>query len=238
MLISHRLNFIYLKTRKTASTSIERYFEPYCIDPARTEPPSGRGAEVSEWGVVGGGSRLFWERRRVWFNHMPASAIRAAVPSETWEQYVKFCAVRNPFDKVVSSFWWRIPSRTRDRLVDARFDDVRGTFARWVASRFVSAKALARARVNEHIPTDRPIVALDGELAVDELIHHETLGPDMARVCEILGVPWEPERMGRFKSGYNERPEPFADYYDDATASRVRELFAWELETFGYPATP
>ena len=31
MLISHRKQFIYTKTYKTAGTSVEVYFEPYCM---------------------------------------------------------------------------------------------------------------------------------------------------------------------------------------------------------------
>lgn len=236
MLISHRFKFIYLKTRKTASTSVEVYFEPCCVDPERVEPPSqARAPEVSEWGVVGGGSRFFWEVNRVWFNHMPAVRVRDAVSAESWEKYVKFCAVRNPFDKVVSSFWWRIPADTRDRLLDAPFADVRAAFADWAGARYVSVKARARRLANEHIPTDRPIVAIDGQLAADEIIRYETLESDIARLCTLLGVPWEPDRVGRFKSGFRTRPEPFADYYDDATAAHIGDLFAWELQTFGYP---
>jgi len=237
VLISHSHRFIYVKTRKTAGTSVEVYFEPYCRDPERGETVSRRRTpEVSDRGVVSGGSRFFWERNRVWFNHMPAEEIRAALDPETWAGYLKFCVVRNPFDKVVSSFWWRIPARERSRLDEAPFDEVRAAFARWVGSPYVSVRARARRKPNEHIPTDRPIVAVDGDLGVDEVIRHETLETDMGRVCERLGVPWEPDRLGRFKSGYWTRPEPAADYYDDATVRRVRDLFAWELETFGYDA--
>jgi hypothetical protein len=33
MLISHVCRFIFLKTLKTAGTSVEIYLEPYCVDP-------------------------------------------------------------------------------------------------------------------------------------------------------------------------------------------------------------
>ena len=31
MLVSHRYKFIYTKTRKTAGSSVESYFEPFCM---------------------------------------------------------------------------------------------------------------------------------------------------------------------------------------------------------------
>jgi hypothetical protein len=33
MLVSHQRKFIYTKTVKTAGSSVESYFEPYCISP-------------------------------------------------------------------------------------------------------------------------------------------------------------------------------------------------------------
>ncbi|KPA10844.1 hypothetical protein MHK_008953, partial [Candidatus Magnetomorum sp. HK-1] len=32
MLVSHRHKFIYTKTFKTAGTSVESYFEPFCMN--------------------------------------------------------------------------------------------------------------------------------------------------------------------------------------------------------------
>ena len=34
-LISHRYNFIYIKNKKVASTSVEAFFEKYCVDPKK-----------------------------------------------------------------------------------------------------------------------------------------------------------------------------------------------------------
>jgi hypothetical protein len=235
MLISHRFRFIYLKTRKTAGTSVEAYFEPYCVDPERREPPPHeREAEVTKWGVVG--YRGEYRSGEVWFNHMPASRIRELVGDDVWGSYLKFCVVRNPFDKVVSLFWFNLPESERRHLSDASFADVRATFARWLLG---PARNRIRARLRGATPgapigTDEPIMAIDWTLVADEVIRYERLEADLKRTCEILGVPWEPERLGRLKSEYRTRPEPFAEYYGRATAAQVRQLFGWELETFGY----
>ena len=111
MLISHRKKFIYTKTFKTASTTVEVYFEPLCL-PDGVEPSAGgRDEYVSEQGIVGyrGHNPLGTKK---WFNHMPASSIRSGIGSDVWDEYFKFCTIRNPFEKLVSGFSaWEARSR-------------------------------------------------------------------------------------------------------------------------------
>lgn len=90
MLVSHEYRFIYIKTVKTAGTSVEAALEPFCAT-----------------GIVGArGDRA---RGAQWFHHMPARRIRAQLPRAVWRGYLKVCNIRNPWDKVVSWFHFREP---------------------------------------------------------------------------------------------------------------------------------
>ncbi len=91
MLLSHEHRFIYIKTVKTAGTSVEAALEPYCTD-----------------GIVG--RRGDGARGAKWFHHMPARKIRAQLPREVWRGYLKVCNIRNPWDKAVSWFHFRNPA--------------------------------------------------------------------------------------------------------------------------------
>src|SRR5689334_12041430 len=109
MLISHRKRFIYTKTVKTAGTSVESYFEPYCMREGEWTFSHAREESVSEAGIVGIRSGEPLEIQGViWWNHMPAKTIRALIGDAVWNDYFKFCIVRNPFDAVVSAyrFFW------------------------------------------------------------------------------------------------------------------------------------
>jgi hypothetical protein len=129
MLLSHVCKFIYLKTRKTAGTSVEIYFEPYCVDPKNySGERHGRAAEVSEWGIVG--SRRM-EAGSPWYNHMPAEEIRNLTGRDVWDAYYKFCVIRNPFDKVVSYFWHEAGLELGEQFRAADFAAVRQSFAAW-----------------------------------------------------------------------------------------------------------
>jgi hypothetical protein len=217
VLISHVCKFIYLKTLKTGGTSVEIYFEPFCVDPAKREGDShGRDPETSDWGVVG--SRGYSDE--TWYNHMAASRIRELAGETVWRDYFKFCVVRNPFDKVVSYFWHDIAPPVRDHLKNVDFSAVRDTFGRWVEFR--------------RLPRDRGIYCIEGEVAVDRFLRYERLQQDLEEVCRRLTIPWQPARLGRFKSDTRLRHENFHEYYTEASAAVVREEFGWELNYFGY----
>ncbi len=219
MLISRSKQFIYLKTRKTAGTSVEVYFEKYCVDPAeRHEETHYRSEMESEWGVIGHRGPKSGARR--WYNHMPAQTVLSLIGQEAWDSCHKFCVVRNPFDKVVSNFWFQLSESQRIRLSAVDFRVVRALFGSWVA---LGA-----------LPQDQEVYKIDGQVVVNQIVRYENLLPDVESVCSRLAIPWDPGRLPRFKSEYRVRGESFPEYYDSRSAALVAGAFAWELEHFGY----
>lgn len=97
MLASYRKKFIYTKTAKTASTSVESFFEPYCMEQGQWEFTILRDAHISRAGIIGyrGTASRFGRFPFVgkrWYDHMPASKIRrqlgrrnrTAISSSAW----------------------------------------------------------------------------------------------------------------------------------------------------------
>jgi hypothetical protein len=222
MLISHQHRFIYMKTLKTGGTSVEIYFERYCVDPSKEfQERHEREAEVSKWGIVGARQyRAVGERR--WYNHMPAGLVLAQIGPELWSDYYKFCVIRNPFDKLVSSFWHALPGSVRLELAHTGFDTVRNRFEEWLET-------------TDH-PMDRNIFTIRDQPVMDRFVRYEELERQLALVCQDLKLPWDPSRLGRFKSGARLRSEPYGEYYTQKGVRRVQELYRWELENFRYPS--
>ena len=103
MLVSHRKKFIFTKTKKTAGTSVESVFEPYCLPEGTWKQTHYTPERISADGIIGyrgnGGQKaIFW-------NHMPAELIRNRIGEDIWNEYFKFTVIRNPFDKLVSGFY-------------------------------------------------------------------------------------------------------------------------------------
>ena len=83
---------------------------------------------------------------------------------------------------------------------------------------------------------DRDKYLIDGEVCVDYFIRYEDLENGVRHVSERIGVPFEPERIPRLKSGVREEAIPLGAFYDEATIQIVERLYAFELERFGYQA--
>ena len=220
MLISHRHRFIYTKTVKTAGTSVEIYFEDACIPPDSDIARGHAIAEtVTEAGVIGFRGVSPGESR--WYNHMPASNIRALAGPEVWDSYFKFCVIRNPFDKLVSLWWVIISSDARYPTLVEDFSTIRTEFSSWCLLSAANA-------------VDRDKYLIDGQVAMDYFIRYESLVADLEHVCDRVGFPFRPDRLGRYKSGLRASARPFVDYYDAPATRAVQSAFGWELEYFGY----
>jgi hypothetical protein len=232
MLISHRKRFIYTKTVKTAGTSVESYFEPYCMRDGEWSFSHARREYVSEAGIVGIRSGEPLEiQGALWWNHMPAQAIRALIGEPTWNDYFKFCVVRNPFDALVSAyrFFWasKQPPRPRgllERLASrsgraAALADLRDGFEHWLRS--------------VQLPLDRNKYCINGALCADHVIRYEALGDGIRDVCRRLGVEFQPERIPHLKKS-EKSAVSLESYFTPASLAIVEDGYQFELRTFGY----
>ena len=219
MLCSHSKKFIFLKTVKTAGTSVERFFEEYCLPSAGAERPDSNAEYIGPTGIVGerGPKR---QSDPQYFSHMKAADVKSALDEKIWSEYHKFTTIRNPFDKVVSWFWFNLTSNTKDQLRHADFQNTRAHFHNFL-------------RTNP-LPIDRAIYMIGSKIAVDSFVKFEALSKDINRVCNDLFIHKTVDQLGHFKSKERIRNEPFQDYYDKDTQRYVAESFAFELDYFSY----
>ncbi len=119
VLVSFHKQFIYTKTIKTAGTSVEVFFEPYCLAPDGYERVHFRAETITDYGIVGfrGGNM---PAGTLWYNHMPAARIREYLGADVWNECFKFCAIRNPFDKLVSMYSFQM-SRQKPNSLSSEF---------------------------------------------------------------------------------------------------------------------
>jgi hypothetical protein len=213
VIVSHEHGFVFMKTRKTAGTSVEIALSRVC-GPDDVITPVTDDDEVLRRAHGGRGPQNFeappnLERKA--FNHMPVSMVRKMLGRRKFESYLSFAVERNPWDSVVSLYHWRFR------------DTEPGSFSEYVASPAVETFATKNHR----------IYRLKGEVAVDRVLRYESLESELAAVWSELGLPGSPD-LPHAKGGTRPRRASYRSYYDDASRDRVAELFAAPIAELGY----
>ena len=170
MLVSHRKQFIFIKSAKTAGTSVEEYFERWCLPEGAYQPSQGRPAEITAQGVIGARHKRYHATSGGFTSHLSAEGIREKVGPEIWNRYFKFTCIRNPYDKVVSWFHMRMPKDDRDRLGERDFAETREMFRNWLI-------------IFPSTPNDEMYTSIRGDIIIDGVIRYERLLEDIEAVC-------------------------------------------------------
>jgi hypothetical protein len=228
MIVSHEHRFIFLKTKKTAGTSIELGLSALCGERDVITPlteidealrANGRGAQ--NWRLHGwwGSPRPFLKRRLLkftaedygFFNHMTAEQARAALADDkAWRSYFKFAFDRNPWDRQVSFYHHRY-----------RREDVAPPFASFI-------KSDSHARINNY-----EIYSIGGEVAVDFVGRYERLEDDLKHALAQVGLKLE-EPLPRAKTTFRKSDKPYRDYYDADTRAIVGDWYRREIKLLDY----
>lgn len=173
-----------------------------------------------------------------WQNHKDLKRYRHELGPAALADFFVCTVVRNPWDRLVSDY--RFQSRLgghRDSKLHV-FDENgrKRSFAQWldavINDPFKYPASVWGGSVSEGIHRWSPQtewISLDGRIAVDEIIRFEQLGDGLAGVASRLGieVPPLPHLKRSFRSAY-------PDYYDARTRRLVEEVFAGDIQAFGY----
>lgn len=223
MIVSHSKKFIFIKSAKTAGTSLEAALSNYCGGRDIVTPLGDYEFNRDETGR--------WVHRPMNFEgfqqHDWGITIRDRVGPDVWREYFKFSIARNPWDRVVSLFTWKTrndpppaaPKRLLGRL-GLPHDEMAETRARF--AEFVRGPW----------ETNDRFYIIDGELCVDYVIRYERLAEDTLEVCRRIGLP--PIELPRLKSGFRPGHRHYSEYYDEATRKLVGERHHHDLRLFGY----
>jgi len=221
VIISHEHRFIFVRTRKTASTTMEILLSKHVgtgdvvtavcardeqlrrehggIGPQNHLLPNAGGERVTPPGP-GPGIR--------YYNHMPAAQIRDLVGDRIWRSYFTFCFDRNPWEKVVSLYYHRHRVPPRPGL-----------------AAFVRGTAAADAY-------NWPLYTVDDRPIVDFVGRYEEMDACLLKVLRQIGLP-EPQQLPRAKTQFRPQRDVEERLHGSAVA-RISELYAAEIAYHGY----
>jgi hypothetical protein len=229
MILSHEHKFIYIKTYKTGSTSIEAALSAVCgprdviteaseqLRGVRQRPAQNYRLEHPEVPKRSLLRRLLGRPERHYhpsvgyYEHMPAWRVRAYVGEDIWRQYFKFSFERNPWDRQVS--WYHYKTKSKGEATRPSFDNFNRDRRRaWVEN--------------------WELYTIDGNIALDFVGRYESLERDFEGIVSRIGLSGQVSLPKVNVS--EERRLDYRSYYNDASRSLIGSWYAPEIREFGY----
>ena len=173
-----------------------------------------------------------------WQTHKDISSYAQELEPRIFRSYYKFAIVRNPWDRIVSDYNYQKKKRSQ---ADHRLfiHDERGntrSFSQWMeaalSNPFYYESAQWGADVSQGIHRWSPQVdwiSINGKIAVDRVLRMENLQEDFAGLCRTLGLPSRELPCCNWRCHRH-----YSYYHDESTKRVVAQLYAKDIETFGY----
>jgi len=193
MIISDSHNFVFVATTKTASTSIEKHLNPYK-------------AEYKVTHLAGSYNK-----------HCPLKIIYQKFPFI--EDYFKFAIVRNPFDWVVSWYFYRKTQQNKNNTKDI-------SFKKWLIEENSSAYNIKGIGLSL---SQYDIINCNADIKIDFIGRYENIQKDFNVICDKIGAPQK-----QLPHINKSKHKHYTEYYDDETREIVAKKYARDIEYFGY----
>lgn len=166
---------------------------------------------------------------------------------EEWDTYFKFAFVRNPWDRVVSSFFWhvffcemetykarrRVNRTTQKKALDKQqmYRDWLQNFNHFLRDPDGLPRIIRSTNNKKWYPCHKFIYDDDMNCMVDYVGRYENLNLEMAYIQGRIGMENNP--MPHNNTMRHKRPH-YTALYNDESVEIVRELYATDIELFGY----
>jgi len=157
------------------------------------------------------------------FAHKTAQQYRNQIGEKRWQRVFTFTIVRNPWDKVVSHYHYRVMTN-QTGLGEATIP-----FDEWVQLAYGDNDPRYYNNPRMFMPQTDWITDESGRILVDFVGKFENLQDDFNTICQHIGksgVPLPHLKKSRRKS--------YKDYYSSESREIVANWFATDIETFKY----
>ncbi|MCT8341127.1 sulfotransferase family protein [Flavobacteriaceae bacterium TK19130] len=156
--------------------------------------------------------------------HMDALTLKNFMGSETYNKKFSFAFVRNPYDRIVSQYHYRLGNN------QTGIEDQSISFKDWLRITYVEKNP---EFVNYPLMFQTQwdwVSDKHEEQLVDFIGRFETMQQDFDTICDRIGIP----RKTLPHKRKSERKQEFDSYFDRESLDIVNRVFAVDFERFGY----
>lgn len=227
MIISHSHKFIFVKTQKTASTSMEIALSALCDKNDIVTPITLADEKIRQ--KLGYSSpqnyrisfskytlqdlyKLFTKGTfKTFYNHISCEEIQAILGKKTYNDYYKFCFERNPYDKAISLFFHE------------------GGYNKWQSiEQFIRQGGLKKIKGYDQYTIGKT-------LAVDAIFKFEDMETALQTISEKLNLK-DPLKLPdvKLKSGFRKDTRSYTEVLTETEKQLIDTIWARERVLMGY----
>lgn len=225
MIISYKHNFIFLKTRKSGSSSIQYALAAVC---------GSNDIIVGDDTIQGTNVDTNIQHSFTRDSHVSVRQLKLAMTQEKWASFFKFAFVRNPWDLVVSRYHWE------KKGIGCSISNFREWLPDYVNPQFNELELNSQSNILQPIwesgggyikDLQSQFVLDQGQIVLQFIGKYENLQEDFDAVSKMLKI--ETPQLPRLKAGFR-KPISYRDYYDERSRRFVEDAFATDIAILGY----
>lgn len=219
MYVSHKSKIIFLAVPKTASASIRSSLINFC----------------------GESERAVSDNLANYDDHVTPGIIKKALnkdeDSHKWKDYFKFAFVRNPWDREISLYNYRIKTiEVFKKMGFKNLTPMQKSFFNF-NKRFIKQHPTFESAIKNYIgqkdtfhsPMHKWTHDKDMNQIVDFIGKLENINQDFHNICFLNGLPQK-----RLKKTNQTKHDHYSSYYTDETREIVKNLYKKDIELFDY----
>jgi len=220
-IISHSHQFIFIKARKVASSSVLVALGKHCAGTdIVTAPGDTEGHPNSSINSIG------------FKTHTAPEDIKRIVTPEQWQGYTKIACVRNPWDVAVSKLLWRF--YRGGKRWNIQYSD---SFQKAVQNQSINVKNpeyrnLLHTCINDLQQNCDFFFTADGVPNADVYLRFETLQDDFDALSDQLGLPRS--QLPKLKSQSRATGWDYREFFDDDLEAAVYQAAKRTIDYFNY----
>jgi hypothetical protein len=235
MIISFKYKFIFIKTYKTAGSSIENYLYPYLNNKdilAQTKDYKG----INCWGdfdakamedyIVKESLNKRIKSKMKYYAHMPIWLVKERLKPlsdklnyDIFKNFYKFGVIRNPFDTLVSHYYWK--------------NSLNNKLSKSITFNEILKRLESNTYPNYGLLNLNKLMDINfEEVLCDKVIKYEDLDTGLSFVFNKVGIPFD-GKLKIFKKKSN-RKKDYKNFFDSNAQKLIKEIYWKDMEMFDY----
>lgn len=159
------------------------------------------------------------------YNHLTSLEIKKII-GDAFNSYYSFAFVRNPFDKVVSEFFYL--KKTQNDNIGLLKNKNFKEFIKDLYNKFHLIDTQPQYIINHYIPQYKFVMDKDNEIMVNFLGKFENFSQDIKKIMKTLNINVPIIKLNATIHKH------YTHYYDKETIKMVEEMYKKDLELFNY----